>query len=272
MFSVVTDSTAYLTRKEAEKLDIHVLPMSYSVGILQLGEGYIEESGRYTELIASNLNRLHTSQVSMGAFLGAFNELIRDDKEVLCITISSRLSGTYVNALMASRQMAAGKIQVVDSLSTVAGMRYLVKRACELSQEGASLEHAVKELESMRSKIGIVFSVDDMEALRRSGRLGFVRQSVGTILNIRPILFCQNGTIVSGGVARGTRGQIESIVGSIPSEVKHIEIHHILNKPIVDKLEKEIRSKFSCPIHKSKVGPTISIHIGLSAVGVAWLC
>lgn len=271
MFVIITDSTAYLTRREAQRLGVRVLPMSYSVGGMALSEGFLDENGRFRDLVTQNPRGTHTSQVTMGAFLGAFNEELRKGNDVLCLTISSRLSGTYANALIAAREMRADNIVVVDSLSTAAGLRFLVEHAAALSEAGASPQEAAEQLEAMRDGVGIALSVDDMEALRRSGRLGFVRQSVGTILNIRPILLCKNGTVVSNGVTRGMHGQITELVRCIPRDATRIELQYATHRPMVQTLENAVCDVFSCPIHTSAIGPVLAIHLGLSAVGVAWM-
>ena len=246
--------------------------MLYSAQNMPLSEGYLDENGRFCELIQKNPRSVHTSQVRMSAFMGAFNELLRKGTEsILCITISSRLSGTYSNALIAAREMNGAKIVVVDSQTTAAGIRFLVKKAAELSKAGVGIEEAADILEDMREQVGIVLSVDDMDALRRSGRLGLVRQSVGTILNIRPVLYCKHGTVVAGQQVRGQSGQISGLLKAIPDNATHIEILSVMEKPVLDLLEKAVRAKFSCTVHRSLIGPVLAIHIGLSAIGIAWI-
>lgn len=271
MFTVVTDSTAYLTRKQAETLGVRVLPMSFSAGSMPLSEGYLDENGNFVRLLSQNWRDTHTSQVTMTTFLSTFNELLRKGHKILCLTISSRLSGTYGNALIAARELRSEDIVVVDTLSTAGAMRFLVEKACELSRQGATLQEAADQLEGMRDGLGIALSVDDMEALRRSGRLGFVRQSVGTILNIRPILLLQNGTLISSGTARGTNGQIAELVRSVPADAKRIEVHYINRRPAVEAVENALRDRFKLPIVSSGIGPVLTIHLGLSAIGVAWM-
>ncbi len=271
MFTVVTDSSVYMTRKEAENLGVRVLPMLYTVDGKPYSEGYLYENGRYAELIAQGKS-MHTSQVSPSSFLGAFNELSRHGQEVLCLTISSRLSGAYSGALMAAKQLGESRILVVDSLSTAGGLKLLVQKACELSREGRTLNEAADALEKAREKVGIALSVDNMEALRKSGRLGFVRQSVGTVLNLRPILYCKHGTVVSGGVVRGAHAQLAELERSVPGEAKRIVVHYVVNESAAQTLCQALRQKFACPVSIAEVGPVLAIHLGLGAIGVAWMC
>lgn len=125
--------------------------------------------------------------------------------EVLCLTISSRLSGTYSNASLAAKSVG-GAIRIVDGRTTAGGSCLLLRHAAQRIREGAQLQPLAEELRALREQIGIAFSVTDMNPLRRSGRLGIVRQSVGTILNIRPILQLVQGGVVACDTARGKAG------------------------------------------------------------------
>lgn len=272
MFAIVTDSSAYLTRGQAERLGVRVLPMLYSVNGRAFAEGYQDENGRYKELIAQKRD-LHTAQPPTASFLSAFNELLRRGHDVLCLTISSRLSGAYSSALMAAKELNGERILVVDSLSVAGGLRFLVEKAAELSRENKSLHEAADVLEGLREQMGIVFSVDDMEALRRSGRLGFVRQSVGTMLNLRPILSCKHGAVVSSGVARGTHAQHSALVESVPSDASKIVVHYIEKQPAALALLEALKKRgLCCPMEISEVGPVLAIHLGMHAIDISWVC
>lgn len=270
MFTIVTDSSAYLTRQESKKLDVHVLPMFYAIDGMQFYEGPLDENGEYVKLIGQRGREQRTAQVSSTAFLSAFHELMRKGKDILCITISSRLSGTYSSAAIAARELDRNRVFVFDSLVTGAGMRFLVEAARKMSDAGLSPKEAMIRLEALRDKIGIALSVDDMGALRRSGRLGFVRQSVGTMLNVRPILFCKEGTVVSGAITRGRHGQIAELVRAIPEDAKRIVVQYVENKQAATMLYDAIRARFDCDIIITGIGPVLAIHLGLSAIGVAW--
>ncbi|MDF2557207.1 MAG: hypothetical protein K0R71_1035 [Bacillales bacterium] len=269
MYTVVTDSSVYMTREESEGLNVRILPLSYSVNNQTFSEGYSDENGNYKELINS-VRTSQTSQVSVDYFLSIFNLLIRKGQKVLCITISSRLSGTYANAVKAAQQLGSKDVMVIDSLSTAGGLRFLVEKACKLSKDN-SLDVAAVEIEKMRNLVGVAFSVDEMDSLRKSGRLGFVRQSVSTILNLRPILLCQNGTVVSKGVVRGKNAQLAGLMKCIPDSAKKVIIHYINHTNKLDELEILIQNRFKFPVGKSLLGPVLGVHLGLSVIGVSWL-
>lgn len=269
MISIITDSTAYLTRREAQELGVTVLPTMYYSPEKAYEESFVGENGPFEELLERG--NLKTSHTNASLFCSAFEEELKKGNEVLCITLSSRLSGTYSSACLAANQLSSPSIAVIDSLTTAGGLFILARYARRLIDEGKPLLEAARELEGMREHVSITFSVDDMAPLRRSGRLGIVRQSVGTILNLRPILLCKNGSVYSQGMARGTGEQIEEIIKTIPKDAEEIFIHYINNHSSAIRLYDKLKEKmYSARISHRKLGPVLGVHLGPGVIGAAW--
>ena len=272
MLAIVTDSTAALTEKEARTLGVRIVPMPYALdGVRQL-EAPSGQNGVYGPRISAARLR-STEPPSPASYLSTFDELTRRGFEVLCITISSRLSGAYRSARQAQKECASGSVLVFDSQTTAAGMEFLIRRARNLANTGATLAQIGEQLEASRDQQGIAFSVQDMEALRRSGRLGLIRQSVGTILNRRPILTLAGGAIVSQGTARGTQSQAEVLVDQLPRTGVREAVLVCFGGSTenVGTLVRTIRARFpSLPVRVKDGGPILSIHLGVGTVAVAW--
>ena len=133
MIAIVTDSTAYVTREDARALGV-VVPMTYSIGGNQLyTESYIGENGMFESLLKKNPPGQRTSQATMSAFMSTFEEIRSAGHQVLCLTISSRLSGTYSNAAIAARELGGTDISVVDSRTTAGGLLLMARAARRLS-------------------------------------------------------------------------------------------------------------------------------------------
>ncbi len=272
MIAIVTDSTISITREEAERLGVFIVSDQYSVNGRTYLEGFADENGAFEERIFREPELCKTSQPPVSSFVQVFEELRDKAMEVLCIVISSRLSGTYSSACIAAREVDRANIAVVDSLSTSGGLWLLAKAARKLIDAGNSLEQTAKRLEAMRDKAGIVFSVNDMAALRRSGRLGVVPQSVGTVLNIRPILMCIKGTIVARGTARGTAERVKALVSRVPQAAKEIAVHHLGERESVEPLYQAVLRRFpEASVQVAKLGPVLGIHLGAGTVGVSWM-
>lgn len=270
MTIILTDSAAYLSRAEAAALNAQVVQMSYSVeDSIPYTEGYVDENGAYERLIAQNIMKMRTSQVSLGSLMSIFDDLLLAGHDVLCITLSSRLSGTYANARLAAREFDAGRIEIVDSLAAGAGIYILVREARTLLDRGGALKEVAARLRAMRPKIKTFFSVDDLTALRRSGRLGTVRMSVSTILNIKPLLRCQDGGIISTGIVRGKQEQNRALKNAIGAYRGEVMVQSFLADQQAQRLAEELRAMGNQATVR-KVGPVLGIHLGCGAIGVAW--
>ena len=271
MTAIVVDSSVYLTRAEAEALGVRIVPMTYSVeGGGLYAEDFVDANGEYEALVAQNIDRMHTSQATMSAFMSVFDDLLAEGCDVLCLTISSRLSGTYANARMAANEVGNECIEVVDSLSTGAGMYHLVCKARSLLNEGMDIRETARRLREEREGIKTVFSVDDMMPLRRSGRLGSVRLSVSTILNIKPMLKCENGSIVSAGMARGRHEQMRFFLKELGSFRGEMIVQSFLADTQAGAVREQLE-QLGCRTAHRRVGPVLGIHLGRGSIGVTWV-
>ncbi len=232
MVAIVTDSTAYLSKREAQELSIRVVPMSYTVDGQVFHETYADCNGNFECIINESKYSLSTSQAPVSAFLSTFQELLRQGFEVLCLTVSSRLSGTYTSAALAAKALGNEHIVIVDSLSAAGGMYFLIREAKAMAVAGMDLDQIASQLLSLREKISIAFSVDDIDLVRKGRRFGRVRQSMSTMLNRRPLFILQDGAIVSDMMVRGKGEMIRLLAGKVPSGVHEAVIHHIDRREI----------------------------------------
>ena len=271
MIAIVTDSTAYLTRKECSILGVRVVPIAYTCCGQPYQESYCDRNGDYAPVLDGR--EAATAMPAPAAFAAVFEELLRQGFDVLCLTLSSRLSGSFSSAAIAARQSGRGRVRVVDSQTTAAGLWFLIRRARELANQNFTLDQTAMMLENMRSSIGIAFSVERMDSLRRSGRMGLVPQSASTILNQRPILGLRAGTVISLGKARGRTEQIAAMIDCVPATAKEIAVIAFSGgeeraRQVVEELSR--RFPDVPPVYR-EAGPVLGIHLGLGTIGVAWI-
>ena len=270
MITIVTDSSSYLTQAEAAALGVVMVPMSYSIGRAVYPEAFVDRERRFEHILDSAPSTLHTSQATLSAFVGTFDALRRRGCEILCLTISSRLSGTYGNALVAARDLGGTGIAVLDSRSTAAGLYLLIRAARRLIDEGLTLDEIVRQLADMRERVHLVFSVDDIGPLRRSGRLGGIKLSVSTILNIHPMLRCQDGAIIATGIARGRHEQQRQLTGAIPADVREAVVQHYRAESQLTEVIRQLQNTGKTVAVRG-IGPVLAAHLGKGCIGVAWL-
>lgn len=271
MIAIVVDSTAYMTAKEAQALGVRNAPNSYSFNGRSYSEGFIDDDDQFSALLAEREADCVTFKPEVSVFSAVFRELTEKGFDVLCLTISSRMSSTWKNALAVAKSINPEKIRVFDSLLTAGGLYILVKKARALAAAGLGIDEIFAELENLRDRIHIQFSVDDLTHIKNSKRLGLVRKAAATILNRRPIFHCVGGSIVLETAARGEYDQIRKLSDGIPPDVDHIIVHYAKKSETVSNLIKYLKQKHpGAVIEPRPIGPVIAINIGFNMSGVVW--
>ena len=271
MITIVTDSSSCLKEKEAEKMGVKIVPINYTIDGQIYCETYIDQNGDFEKRLNGN-GKFSTSHPNMSAFLSTFEEELHKNNEVLCITISSRLSGAFGTAHIAAKQAESAKIAVFDSRFTAGGLFLLIKEARKLIDTGLSLDEVLSKLPAIREKITVAFSVSDMTPLRNSGRMGFVRMSVSTFLNIKPILLCKDGAIVSDQIVHGNTEIIKQLADRVNENTQEVVINYIGDTQSATNLYHVLKETLpEIPISLQKIGPALGIHLGLRAIGVSFI-
>ncbi len=216
-----------------------------------------------------------TSQPSIGAFEAAFAPPVEKGAMVLCITITSRHSGTY-NSAWAAAQRFPGQVRVWDSQSLSLGVGLQVVEAAVLAQEGRPLEEILDRLEAFRRHSRLTILLDTLEYLRRGGRLdGAIRVADGLVrvLGIRVLLRMKGGALGILGAVR-TYGQglarlREDALAEQP--LYRLAIAHTRRPAVAARLAEEIAGAASLPAEAvlvGEAGPALSAHAGPGTVGV----
>jgi DegV family protein with EDD domain len=274
MIRLVTDSTAYLPADLKQKYDVHTASLKINVG----DQTYDEDGGitkaEFFRLLADVATAPTTSQPSAGDFIALYEQLIGGEGEVISIHISSGLSGTVPNALAAAQEVAPGRIHVVDSRTTAVGLMIMVIATGEAIAAGKSCPEILSMLERMIDESCIYFSVDTLEYLHKGGRIGTASKWLGTLLNIKPILYLSEGVIQPLDKVRTTKkararilDEVEQVVGQRPSRVA---VAHIQAAEAAQELAERARERLNCvSMHISEVGPAVGTHVGPGTLGLA---
>lgn len=277
MLSIVVDSTAMLTRAEAQSLGATLVSNTYDVDGSPVVETFMDENGDYdTPLREGRLTESHAATAA--AFRAAFEPPVTAGSDVLCITLSSRLAGVYRNACKAadslrpSLEEGGPRIAVLDSLSGFSNIEYLARRARELSEAGRSFEEVLDNLMVMREQQSICFSVLTTEKLRAAGRLSMLPQSVNAMLNRLPVLTMREGAIACIAMARGVDVAAQEMVSQVPADANDLVLaHYGARGPLVVELLKATRAAFPrARVRVKDGGPVLSSNLDLGAASIAW--
>ncbi len=276
MIKIVTDSTNYLPADQIEKFDIRVVPLNVHFGESRTyQEGLTLDLDQFYAMLAEAPNLPTTSQPSPGQFLEAFSELTQAGHDVLCILISSRLSGTYQSALDAKHMLADANVVVVDSYSAASPLGLMVITAAEMAADGHTMDEIVARLEQMRRDMRVYFVVDTLEYLQKGGRIGAAAAFLGTLLKVKPILMLDEGVVKPLDKVRSKRKAIQRLLSELESQVSPGQpvqaiAMHAQAPDEVRELEAEVRRRFNCQRSIfGEVGPVIGTHTGPGLLGAA---
>lgn len=207
---VVCDGIANMPRELAKQYDIEVVPLTINIDGNEYRDVDITDEEFYV-MMREAKDMPKTSQATYVDFKGIFDRLIEEGNTVLYIAGSSKSSGTYQSAVLASKDVE-GEIHIFDSMSISFGCGMLVLHAARMLQDGMSLEDVLKELEKLRDKVFVSMSMNSLEYLKKGGRISNGKALVGNMLSLRPMLTVKDGLIFQEGQVRGNKKIIPTII------------------------------------------------------------
>lgn len=275
MIKIVTDSSADLPKGLKEKYDIAVVPLTVTID----GQDYRERIDLappefFGKLFASE-ELPKTSQPSPAAFADAFSRF-GADAEVLCLTISSGLSGTYQSANL-GKDLSEAKVTVFDTLAGSLGHGFQLLRAAELAEEGRSVEEIIERLEEDREQMEIFVLLDTLENIVKGGRLSKFQGSVAKLLNIKVVLEADNGKVEILEKIRGNkkfRKRIIEIIGEKRQDFSDtvFGISHTGNIEEAETLKRELIEKYAPKdVAIEYMGATMGTYAGKGGLIVSFL-
>lgn len=202
---IIIDSASDITPAYCAENNIGFAPLKTALGGKEYRDGIdIVPSDFYT-LLEEHKELARTSQVNVSEFHDLFEKAVSEGNDVVVITISSGLSGTFQSARIAAEDFQ-GKVFVVDSLTASAGEQVLLARAIALRDEGKSALEIFEELEQLKKQVRLFLRVETLEYLKRGGRISKTSAVVGSILNIKPVIKMNGeGKLETVGKARGIK-------------------------------------------------------------------
>lgn len=275
---LVVDSASDISKKEADELGIHMISMSILFGDKTYMDG-VDLSGKdfFEKLIESD-ELPTTSQINMFQFEECFLELTKDGSDVVAITLSSKLSGTYAGAVSAAGSFP-GKVFVVDSLNASLGERILIQYAVRLLRGGASAEEMVERLNEAKGRIKLMALLGTLEYLQKGGRISAVTAMSGAILQIKPVIAIMDGEVKMVGKAMGSKKgnnlltQLIEKSGGIDFKMPYATAYSGMDDSLQQKYIKDSSSIWKDEMDQIPsycIGSTIGTHVGPGAIAVAF--
>lgn len=283
-YRIVTDSTTDLTPELIQELDVQVIPLCYMMGGKTYhnipGGGEMTDKEFYAKLRAGSMST--TTQVNSEEFLHVFTPLLEAGQDVLYIAFSSGLSGTYQSAVLAREELKQRfpdrRLEVFDSLCASMGEGLLVYHAAKLRNAGKSLDEVLAWLKGNVLNVCHWFTVDDLNHLKRGGRVSTATALVGTMLGIKPVLHVDDeGHLIPVSKVRGRKQSLDALVRRMEDTVldpgnQMVFISHGDCLEDAQYVERQIREKLGVQqVKLGFIGPVIGAHSGPGTVALFFL-
>ena len=257
---------------------VTVVPLVVTFGDESFQDGVTISKQEFYERLIESDQLPKTSMIPPRVFAAAYKEALAAADDVLVVTLSSKLSGTYESALAAAAEFP-GRVHVVDSLNACIGEAILVQRGRQLLDGGMSAAEAATVLEQERGQVRLVALLDTLEYLRKGGRLNAAAAVMGEMLAIKPVIAVTDGEVQVLGKARGSknggnllRKQILAAGGvdfSRPYLLGFTGLSdRLLKKYAAD--NGDLWEAETAQLPQACVGPTIGTHVGPGAIAVAF--
>lgn len=291
-YQIISDGSCDLEADLKEKYNIKIVPFYVSFD----EETYYKEIEEiairdvYEEMVSNPKQYPKTSLPSVQNYVDAFTPYVEAGIAIICICLTTSLSGSYNSALNAKEIICEdypkAQITVINSYGATVFQRLYVIEAARMQKHGYTYDQTVEKLlGQMRDTARIIFTVGNLDYLQHGGRIGKVAKIAGSILNLKPLITLANGSIDSSGIARSRKKSMIKTLELLKSYFKengenpanysyavgfgYDREEGILYKEMVDETLKDMDVKKSADF--VQIGATICVHTGPFALGVGFV-
>lgn len=277
-FAIVADSTTYFTDEEIKKYEIKRASLNIIKGEETFKEVEVDNAFVHEQL--NEGHRLTTSQPSPGEFLQIYESLIEEGYEkIFVVTISEQLSGTYQSAKLAINMLDnPEKIHLFDSIMAAFGNEMVILRLLELIDADKSYEEIVSNIENLMPSTGLFFSIENLTAIMRSGRLSKAKAMVGTVLRVKPIIQMVDGKLDLYKAARTHKKVLAAMLQDMQKKVTDYKTLYVrvcsFNSPeAANELRLMVEENFENVVVSLNdyIGPVFNVHLGSKGYGLSWM-
>lgn len=275
--NILTDSTSYINESLLNELGINIVSLNVAFSDVTFKETDIKNETFYDMMKAKGIPL--SSQPSVGDLYEKMKELTSNGDSLVCVFISSEMSGTYSSALMVKdmilEENSEAKIEVLDSKSNCMQLGFAAVVAARAAKEGKSLKDVKKIAEENILKSRFIFIPDNLEYLKKGGRIGGASALLGDLFKIIPILTVKNGKTYVLEKVRTKKKAVERLIEKMLRDVNlyglgEVVIHHINCINEAYDLAESIKERLNINVTISDIGPVIGLHVGPGAIGIAY--
>lgn len=274
---VLTDSTSYIKESIRETLGINIVSLSVEFQDMTFKETDIDNESFYKLMEEKGIPK--SSQPPIGDLYNEMEKIVKEGHDLICVFLSSDMSGTYSSAHMAKNMLLEkypnANIEIIDSRSNCMQLGFAAILASKAAGEGKSLKE-VKELVTKNiKKSRFLFIPDNLDFLEKGGRIGKANAMIGNLLKIIPILTVENGVTTVFKKVRTKKNAVLTMVKQVLQDIKNlglgdIVVHHINCINEAKTLAYQLKEVLNVDIKIQDIGPVIGLHVGPGAIGIAY--
>lgn len=272
---IVTDSLSDITGNLTAELGVTVVPLYVRFGESIYRDRVEISSDEFYRRLINESAFPSTTQPTPHDFLVEFEKLAKETDEILVITVSSKLSGTYQSALQAKELMKGkARIEVIDSLSVAMGFGLIIASVVEAVKSGANLAEAAALARQSVPKSHLIAYFDTLKYLARGGRIGKAQGLLGSMLSVKPLLTIREGEMAPLTRVRSFHAALDYVfnaVSSIP-KIKLLAVEHSTSLENAEKMVERLNSIYPRErIYRSVISPVIGTYAGPDAMAISIL-
>jgi len=277
--AIVADSICCIPREMVEQYGITIAPIPISFqGKIYRDWVDITPTEAY-ELFLKDPGSFKTAGASPSIFLEAYRQASKRAQNILCVTLSVKLSGAYDAARQAieeaKKELPQISVEVVDSKTVTASEGFVALAGARAAEAGKSLAEVVKAAEEMRDKVTFLALLETIRHVYRTGRIPKIAAMAGSVLSIKPILTSSGGVVKFAGAVRSRAHGIEKMLKMMRNKVgqspAHVAVMHAFAPGEAEKLKEKIASEFDCAeLWITEFSPVMGYATGTGTLGLAF--
>ena len=276
---IVTDSIACLPPEVVRQYQLRILPINLYFDDKVYKDWVDIAPAEAYELFLKNPKHFATSAPSPMDCLEAYREVSKRVKNILCVTVSSKLSMVYQSTRVAAEQarneLPGVTIEVLDSQTATAAEGFIALAAARVAAEGKGLAEVIKAAGAMRDRINLVALMDTVRYVYRTGRIPKAAAQVGSMLNIKPIFTISSGVPhfmnAVRNKERGIKRMLKIMRGKVGLNPVHVAVMHAYAPDEAEKLKERVSSEFNCAeLFVTEFSPVMGYACGTGTLGLAF--
>jgi len=272
---IVTDSLSDITSDIAEGLGITIVPLTVIFGRESFLDRVTMSTDEFYDRLIHGTVWPTTTQPAPAAFAEVLTELAKETDEILVVTVSSKLSGTYQSALSAKGMVEKKcRIEVIDALTVAMGLGLIVISAAKAAQKGANLDKLIELVRQATTRSHFIAYFDTLKYLAKGGRIGKASALLGSVISVKPMLTVKDGEMAPLTRMRSLAAGMDYLYNFVAgiSNIEELAVEHTTTPDEADRLVERLGSVFPKErIYRSTVSPVLGTYGGPGAMALTVL-